>query len=447
MSSSGAIKRGSKTYGGSSARKKARLTQSSSFEFPTPPDSDSLPPSSPPPSSAPSSSRNPPSSSLLATSSSSSSLSTVTPLPSSSPSRDTSASKSTKSPHHRLGSITNTTPSSPPPSKRSSSSSPPPPPSKPKAKLLPQPPVKGKTKPSQQPSLKSFFQSSFLPSNSSSPGSSSSARRTPSSTPSTLQQTHLLPLPPITTCQKCQMTYQPLSPSDETAHDKHHKGVVNGIEWGVADGAEGMRVVLEGISFGKGKSKGTARVVCVDGDVKEKGKLGLKISALHSLIDTHLSAPSLPPHILSQTKTFVLLSSSTSSSRTKESILGACVVQQITTALRVLARSEVSSRREEGEGLVLVEADATGTDNDGGVFCDPTPLPTSLGIHRIHTSTLHQRQGVATILLDAACKFGIYGMEVKKEVDGVAFSQPTQSGQALMNGWGKGLVRVFVEDP
>lgn len=86
----------------------------------------------------------------------------------------------------------------------------------------------------------------------------------------------------------------------------------------------------------------------------------------------------------------------------------------------------------------------------------------------------HQRQGVAAILLDAACKFGIYGMEVKKEVEGVAFrfdsgfsapcfpsetqadsllpltiyrSQPTQSGQALMNGWGRGLVRVFVEDP
>ena len=54
--------------------------------------------------------------------------------------------------------------------------------------------------------------------------------------------------------------------------------------------------------------------------------------------------------------------------------------------------------------------------------CDsPSPIPTSLGVHRIHTSTSHQRQGVASILLNAACKYGIYGMEVKKESDGVAF--------------------------
>ena len=44
----------------------------------------------------------------------------------------------------------------------------------------------------------------------------------------------------------------------------------------MVDGAEGMRVVLEGVAFGKGKMRGTARVVCVDGDVREKGKLGLK---------------------------------------------------------------------------------------------------------------------------------------------------------------------------
>ena len=92
------------------------------------------------------------------------------------------------------------------------------------------------------------------------------------------------------------------------------------------------------------------------------------MTTLHSLIDTHLSAPSLPPHILHQTKTFVLLSTSTA--KTKELVLGACVVQQINTALRVLPRSEVSSRKTAGEALVLVEADVTSTDNEGGVFCE-----------------------------------------------------------------------------
>jgi hypothetical protein len=92
------------------------------------------------------------------------------------------------------------------------------------------------------------------------------------------------------------------------------------------------------------------------------------VTTLHALIDTHLSAPALPPHILSQTKTFILLS--TPSSRSKEVVLGACVVQQITTALRVLPRAEVSSRKTAGEELVLVEADVTCSDNEGGVFCE-----------------------------------------------------------------------------
>ena len=80
------------------------------------------------------------------------------------------------------------------------------------------------------------------------------------------------------------MTYQPHSPPDELAHSKHHKGVVDGLEWGVPDSAEGSRVVLEGVQYGRGKTRGVGRVVCVDGDVADrKGKLATKVCPICSL--------------------------------------------------------------------------------------------------------------------------------------------------------------------
>jgi hypothetical protein len=145
------------------------------------------------------------------------------------------------------------------------------------------------------------------------------------------------------------------------------------------------------------------------------------MEALHRLIDTHLSSPSLPPHILAQTKTFLFLlpplpspSSSSSSSCSsisihpssdgpsggrggkKERIVGACVVQQIREAMRVLEGGEVREREgNKGRGIVTVEAattaapvaveegvsstaDAAPAGGSSGVFCECVLLPLSV---------------------------------------------------------------------
>ncbi|CED82253.1 Protein involved in establishing cohesion between sister chromatids during DNA replication [Phaffia rhodozyma] len=311
-----------------------------------------------------------------------------------------------------------------------------------------------------------------------------------------LQQTMLCPAPRVKTCAICQMTYQPLSPTDELTHRVHHRRVLEGLEWDDADRSkssaqvrgtkksgledeECWRVVQEDVEFGNGKKRGRGRVLVVLG--RGQGKVGKKTQALHALIDSTLSSPPLPDYILDQTKTFLLLGSPISSSSLsskakwgagsstrsdlslgldikKQVVLGALVVQQIKSAYRVLERKEILSRRQDqnqdgikgqrkGEMMVVEPGnDEDGKDeSDGGVFCDPTPLPTQLGIHRIHTAHSARRLGIASTLLDIACKHTIFGMQVTS-AEGIAFSQPTRSGRALMERWGQGSVRVFIED-
>lgn len=48
-------------------------------------------------------------------------------------------------------------------------------------------------------------------------------------------------------------------------------------------------------------------------------------------------------------------------------------------------------------------------------------------------------------MLDAAASNTVYGCSFEPEAGEVAFSQPTDSGRAVMLAWGKGGVRVFDE--
>ena len=75
-----------------------------------------------------------------------------------------------------------------------------------------------------------------------------------------------------------------------------------------------------------------------------------------------------------------------------------------------------------------------------------TPLPTPLGIHRLFTIPSYRSLGLAQLLLDAACELTTYGCTFDPAKGQVAFSQPTNSGRITMEKWGKGMVRVFVDD-
>ena len=53
---------------------------------------------------------------------------------------------------------------------------------------------------------------------------------------------------------------------------------------------------------------------------------------------------------------------------------------------------------------------------------------------------------LAQHLLDATCDNMVYGCAFDPRKGQVAFSQPTESGRKVMERWGGGAVRVFVDD-
>lgn len=73
------------------------------------------------------------------------------------------------------------------------------------------------------------------------------------------------------------------------------------------------------------------------------------------------------------------------------------------------------------------------------ITTSPTPQGAHTGISRIWVSSSHRRQGVATALLDAVnrdfCCSYFHEVEKRTSKEGVAFSQPTESGARLARRW------------
>ncbi|KAL7419611.1 hypothetical protein Q5752_005523 [Cryptotrichosporon argae] len=245
--------------------------------------------------------------------------------------------------------------------------------------------------------------------------------------PSVLTQLHLTHLPLLHTCAQCHMSFV-RGGTDAGVHDRHHARVVRGIPW---DGRRARDAwVLGEVDVGKGKGQ----VVMVGATVK--------VTDILQTVDTVLSSPPLPPAIRAHCKVFLVTTSAPPPAKTAkrqrpsgakdtDRVVAVVVAQPIKWAMRVLPADERI------EGAV---------DSGDGVFCDPTPLPTPLGIHRLFTIPSYRSLGLAQALLDAAARHTVYGCRFDALAGDVAFSQPTESGRRAMERWARGKVRVFVDD-
>lgn len=156
-------------------------------------------------------------------------------------------------------------------------------------------------------------------------------------------------------------------------------------------------------------------------------------------INFALSSPPLPPSTLSESKFYLfLMAPESSASQQREKIAGCVIASRIKTAMRIVPSSEYKDGAPRSD-LVWVDGD------DGGIFCDPAPLPTTMGIPRLFVPSEYRHKGVASVLLSAAARTFIYGCPLDPTKGEVAFSQPTGDGRAVMLHWGKGGVRIFQE--
>ena len=162
--------------------------------------------------------------------------------------------------------------------------------------------------------------------------------------------------------------------------------------------------------------------------------------------------------------------------RPRETIVGCVIAQPIATAMRIIERTGHSFsetpieaenipirrdvRRDSAREILLFEnspalrpstphipskGDLITVDASTSLYCSPEPLPTPLGIPRMFVSSSYRRLGIASRLLTAAAENFVHGVTLDPAKGEVAFTQPTTSGQALMEKWGEKGARVYRE--
>ncbi|BGP31124.1 hypothetical protein JCM10296v2_002888 [Rhodotorula toruloides] len=231
-------------------------------------------------------------------------------------------------------------------------------------------------------------------------------------------------------CTTCALSYA-RTPEDMAFHAKHHKKVVSGCDWIAGDDAKGCTIVEEAVDWGE---KHGGKVVMVDyplADAVTKRKL----KDVLETVDTQLSSTSLTPDQLAQSKIFLFVTP-------QRKITACAVVQRITVAHQIVSTEAKDDVGDDKKDLLRFGED------QGAIFCSPTPSPTLLGVQRIWTSTSARRRGLASLILDHVAAKYIYGSPIPRErrVDDVAFSQPTGKGQKLARAWtGSARFKVFVD--
>lgn len=217
-------------------------------------------------------------------------------------------------------------------------------------------------------------------------------------------------------------------------------------------------------------------------------KINTQLVALFETINLALSSPPLTPQTLFSSKAYIFLltpsvssgakypSASSGSARKREKIAGCVIAQPIATAMRIIESvgapvqekpTEVEKglircpvRRTDNIKASLHESapthrpstshtparnDLITVDASTSLYCSPEPLPTPLGIPRMFVPSSYRRLGIASRLLTAAAENFVHGVTLDPAKGEVAFTQPTASGKALMEKWGKKGARVYRE--
>ncbi|KAG6879678.1 hypothetical protein C0992_012976 [Termitomyces sp. T32_za158] len=238
-------------------------------------------------------------------------------------------------------------------------------------------------------------------------------------------------------CTRCGLSYTKGAPDDESLHRTHCSRIEKGMEWGREEEKESVKSgVVQYAGCVQLKDGRRGRIIYFRADVG--GKIGQKLTSLLETINLTLSSPPLPLEILRESKAYLfLLPSMTSSAR--EKIVGCVIAQRIETAMAIATPKECE------ETSAGIAPSLITVDSSSGFFCHPKPLPTPLGISRLFVPAIQRRQGVARFLLSAAAETFVHGCRLDPRKGQVAFTQPTGDGKAVMIGWGGGGVRIYQE--
>ncbi|KAF8472018.1 hypothetical protein BDZ91DRAFT_780808 [Kalaharituber pfeilii] len=260
-----------------------------------------------------------------------------------------------------------------------------------------------------------------------------------------LMQLHLDLGPPLRqTCKECLMSYIPCSPEDSSLHRRFHAKRVGGIDFRVGPTS---RVVWSCVV----KDSKTKEVVVTVDRGSEAGERR-KVKEVMEVVDGELGCGEIGEgELWSGVGDGVGGGAGGAGGRFKvylyvigRKCVGLCLTERIKRAYTVTfcpfpstSSPSLSSTTSPPNGPHNIKD--PNPNSRTTLTLSPTPHPAILGISHIWTCSVYRRRGIAMRLIEVARENFIYGMAVERER--VAFSQTTEMGSELAEGWwskGKG---------
>ena len=214
--------------------------------------------------------------------------------------------------------------------------------------------------------------------------------------------------PVRTTCAACGMSHHPADPSDAAIHRRFHAQVVGGIEAAAAWPADAVTAVTAASPAHERR----------------------KVREVLDVVDRELSAAPIDDSTLwvagGRYKAFIYTATAPSESANGSGGGGGGGGG---------SGGGSGSGRAVVAGCLLAEriSEAFVARGSGGSVQLGAPRPAVMGVCRIWTARDWRRKGVASALLDRACRGFVYGLPLLRSQ--VAFSQPTMSGAAFARAW------------
>ncbi|KAA1090461.1 hypothetical protein PGT21_001876 [Puccinia graminis f. sp. tritici] len=266
-------------------------------------------------------------------------------------------------------------------------------------------------------------------------------------------------------CKECGMSFVLGVEEDVELHKKHHRRVVEGVEWPMTllESQPDCRVVWREPG---GMEEEKIVKVSLDPQSLKRSRYKHKVEQILEMVNRSLDAQELTEDQLRASSLYIYLGSpmdrstglpepkkrrlSSGLSTTPKSKKKKVVVKAMCVAARIehgyqIVRGPGNPGEEELDDAELLRFGETSSE----LYCSPKAEKTLIGIHRIWSSPHHRRAGLSRRLLDVVAGTFIYGMAIdgiEARRRSIAFSQPTESGMRLAADWFQTvLFKIFID--
>ncbi|OAV90930.1 hypothetical protein PTTG_12484 [Puccinia triticina 1-1 BBBD Race 1] len=248
-------------------------------------------------------------------------------------------------------------------------------------------------------------------------------------------------------CKECGMSFVIGVQEDVELHERHHRGVVAGVEWPFGETGECRTVWRAPGGLG---SEQIVKVSLEPASLR-RSRYKHKVEQVLEMVDRSLDAQALTAEQRRASTLYLYLGEPTTTTgragegeprkrRKRVVVKGMCVAARIEEGYRIVGGPDSV---EDDAGLLRFG------ETSSELYCSPRAEKTLVGIHRIWSAPGARRAGLGLRLLDAVALTFIYGMaiegaEMRRGL--VAFSQPTESGLALAAAWfGSVFFKIFID--